>query len=435
MHDTATGDKLPSGDARAAACRAAGAPQHGRRYRGSSRANIARMVEEGGKALAAYLKPREDGEVKAEPRRRDRRRRQDARPGRRILARPIRSAPSSCRRSLGKAYLDLWAARGQAHGRRRHAQPVAAPDPRDKRFADPEWSTNQFFDFLKQAYLLTTHWAEQLVDDADGLDPHTRQKAEFYVRQIANAISPSNFVLTNPEVLRETLSSQRREPRARHAHAGRGHRGRQRRAEDPPVRHVEVRGRPQPRDHARQGHLPERADAAHPVRAGDREGAEAPAADRAAVDQQVLHARPHAGEILHQVVRRPGPHGVRHLLGQSRRAARRRRASRTTCARARSPRSTRSRRRPARSKVNAVGYCVGGTLLAVTLAYMAAKGDKRIASRDLLRRAGRLHPCRRPEGLRRRGAARSAREAAWTSTAISKARRWRTPSTCCARTT
>src|SRR5262249_23541941 len=56
-------------------------------------------------------------------------------------------------------------------------------------------------------YLLTSRWADHLVKDAKDVDQHTRQKAEFYVRQIANAISPSNFVLTNPELLRETLSS------------------------------------------------------------------------------------------------------------------------------------------------------------------------------------------------------------------------------------
>jgi polyhydroxyalkanoate synthase len=108
--------------------------------------------------------------------------------------------------SLGKAYLDLW-----ANAVKRMAgetvEPVAAPDPRDKRFADPEWSSNQFFDFLKQGYLLTVQWANRLVKDAEGLDPHTLQKADFYVRQIANAVAPSNFVLTNPELLRETLSS------------------------------------------------------------------------------------------------------------------------------------------------------------------------------------------------------------------------------------
>src|SRR5262249_25635772 len=108
--------------------------------------------------------------------------------------------------TLGRAYLDLWAGAVKRMAGEQ-TQPVIAPDPRDKRFADPEWSQNQFFDFLKQAYLLSTQWGERLVRDAAGVDDHTRKKAEFYVRQIANAISPSNFVLTNPELLRETLSS------------------------------------------------------------------------------------------------------------------------------------------------------------------------------------------------------------------------------------
>ena len=107
--------------------------------------------------------------------------------------------------SLGRTYLDLWDGRRQAP-RRRDRPPPFAPDPKDKRFADPEWSQNQFFDFLKQLYLLTAQWAERLVNGAE-IDAHTRQKAEFYIRQITNAISPSNFVLTNPELLRETLTS------------------------------------------------------------------------------------------------------------------------------------------------------------------------------------------------------------------------------------
>ena len=74
-----------------------------------------------------------------------------------------------------------------------HSGPTTVPEQKDKRFADPEWSSNQFFDFLKQVYLLTAQWADRLVQDASGVDPHTRQKAEFYVKQIANAISPSNF--------------------------------------------------------------------------------------------------------------------------------------------------------------------------------------------------------------------------------------------------
>jgi polyhydroxyalkanoate synthase len=166
--------------------------------------NIARMVEEGGKALAAYLKPREDGAVKAEP--------SDeiadvvktlGQIAEYWLSDPQRAVELQA--SLGKAYLELWAAAvkrmaGEA------APPVVEADPRDKRFADPEWSSNQFYDFLKQAYLLTTQWADRLVQNS-AVDAHTRHKAEFYVRQIGNAISPSNFVLTNPELMRETLSS------------------------------------------------------------------------------------------------------------------------------------------------------------------------------------------------------------------------------------
>ena len=167
--------------------------------------NLARLIEEGGKALAAYLKPREEGKIKGD------------------LADDLTDAVKSVGRiaeywmsdparalevqaSLGRAYLDLWASTVKRLAGE-HAAPVAAPDPKDKRFADPDWSQNQFFDFLKQAYLLTAQWGDRLVKDASGVDDHTRKKAEFYVKQIANAISPSNFVLTNPELLRETLSS------------------------------------------------------------------------------------------------------------------------------------------------------------------------------------------------------------------------------------
>ncbi|WP_375160190.1 PHA/PHB synthase family protein [Bradyrhizobium sp. RDT46] len=167
--------------------------------------NVARAMESGGKALAAYLKPRESGEV------------QDRPPAE--LAEVVKtftsvaeywlsdtSRSSDLQTKLAKDYLDLW---GSAVRRMagQDAPPAIAPSPRDKRFADPEWKSNQFFDFVMQLYLLTTKWAQELVRDAEGLDPHTRRKAEFYVQQVTNALSPSNFVLTNPEVLRETLAS------------------------------------------------------------------------------------------------------------------------------------------------------------------------------------------------------------------------------------
>jgi polyhydroxyalkanoate synthase len=167
--------------------------------------NLARLVEEGGRALAAYLRPREQGRISEELTGEIG---EIAKTLGQIaeywLSDPQRAAELQNR--LGKAYLELWA----VAAKRLTGEPVAdivTPDAGDKRFSDPAWSSNQFFDFLKQLYLLTAQWADKLVTDAAGIDAHTRQKAEFYVRQILNAVAPTNFVLTNPELLRETFSS------------------------------------------------------------------------------------------------------------------------------------------------------------------------------------------------------------------------------------
>jgi polyhydroxyalkanoate synthase subunit PhaC len=167
--------------------------------------NIARAMENSGKALAAYLKPRESGEV------------QDGPPAE--FAEMVKAftavaeywltdneRAADIQTRIGRAYLDLW---GSAMRRfaGEQAPPAISPSPRDKRFSDPEWKSNQFFDFVMQAYLLGTQWAQDLVHNAEGLDAATRKKAEFYVNQITNALAPSNFVLTNPELLRQTLSS------------------------------------------------------------------------------------------------------------------------------------------------------------------------------------------------------------------------------------
>jgi len=167
--------------------------------------NVARAMESGGKALAAYLKPRESGEVKDKPA-------EEVTEVIKTLAKVAEywlsdnERASDLQTKIAKGYLDLW---GSAMRRMagEEASPAISPSPRDKRFADPEWKSNQFFDFVMQAYLLTTQWAQDLVRNAEGIDPHTRKKAEFYINQIANALAPSNFVFTNPEVLRETLSS------------------------------------------------------------------------------------------------------------------------------------------------------------------------------------------------------------------------------------
>ena len=87
------------------------------------------------------------------------------------------------------------------------ALPVAEPEAGDNRFNDPEWSRNPYFDFWKQFYLITMRWLEDLLGKTEGLDERTRQRAEFYLKQMAGALSPSNFPLTNPVVMRETFQS------------------------------------------------------------------------------------------------------------------------------------------------------------------------------------------------------------------------------------
>ncbi|MHC2001350.1 PHA/PHB synthase family protein [Methylobacterium sp. CM6241] len=107
-------------------------------------------------------------------------------------------------KKLSDAFITLW---GSTWHRLQgeEAPPVALPEAKDNRFKHAEWSTNPIFDFIKQSYLITSRWAEELVDEADGIDEHTRHKAQFYLRQIVGALSPTNFVMTNPELIRHTL--------------------------------------------------------------------------------------------------------------------------------------------------------------------------------------------------------------------------------------
>ncbi|MBS9477871.1 class I poly(R)-hydroxyalkanoic acid synthase [Ancylobacter radicis] len=166
--------------------------------------NLARLVEEGGKAMAAYMRPREEGLIQDDVA-------EDIADVMKTignvaeywLADPKRTVEAQSR--LIGGYLELWSSTLKRLSGK-ETKPVAEPPPRDARFTDSEWTSNPFFDTLKQTYLLTANWAETMVDEAD-IDAHTKHKAEFYVRQIAGAVSPSNFVLTNPELLRTTLAS------------------------------------------------------------------------------------------------------------------------------------------------------------------------------------------------------------------------------------
>ncbi len=108
--------------------------------------------------------------------------------------------------SLWQDYMQLWSNAARSFSGEQ-VEPMATPEKGDRRFKHEEWEENGVFDYFKQSYLLTSRWFVDTVRDVDGLDDKTAKKVDFYSRQFMDALSPSNFVLTNPEVLRATLES------------------------------------------------------------------------------------------------------------------------------------------------------------------------------------------------------------------------------------
>jgi len=103
-------------------------------------------------------------------------------------------------------YMRLW----QTASRRmlgEQVEPLFTPSPDDKRFKDEEWAENAVFDFIKQSYLLAARHIQNLIKDVKGLDEKTARKVDFYTRQFVDAMAPTNFVMTNPKVLKATLES------------------------------------------------------------------------------------------------------------------------------------------------------------------------------------------------------------------------------------
>ena len=193
--------------------------------------NLARMIEQAGKAASAWAEPREKGEVRdsvAEPF-------TDmvktfSKVTEYWLSDPTRALEAQTR--LFSGYLTVWSnAISRISAGEEADDHAVRPDPRDKRFQDPEWGRNAFFDFLKQAYLVTSRWAGDLVEHADGLDEHTRHKAEL-LRQAGNE---RDFAIQlHPDQSRTVPRDgrqQRRKPGARHEDARRRHRRGQRRPE------------------------------------------------------------------------------------------------------------------------------------------------------------------------------------------------------------
>ncbi|QDX82072.1 class I poly(R)-hydroxyalkanoic acid synthase [Denitratisoma sp. DHT3] len=121
-----------------------------------------------------------------------------------MLANPYKLAQAQM--NLVWDYMSLW-----QHSMLRfagvRAAPVAQPAKDDKRFKDAHWEEHFLFDFIKQSYLITAHHLHDAVSKVEGLEDGSKKKVNFFTRQFIDAMAPSNFALTNPEVLRETVKS------------------------------------------------------------------------------------------------------------------------------------------------------------------------------------------------------------------------------------
>ena len=104
-------------------------------------------------------------------------------------------------------YMSLWQSTTRRMMGMQAGGPVIAGDPRDKRFKDAAWKDVEVFDFIRQSYLLSARYITDVVKTTDGMEPATAQKVDFYSRQFIDAMSPSNFLFSNPEVLRKTAET------------------------------------------------------------------------------------------------------------------------------------------------------------------------------------------------------------------------------------
>ncbi len=123
----------------------------------------------------------------------------------RLMANPYKLAQTQM--NMMWDYFSLWQNTTMKMMGMPVAAPVAAPRKGDNRFKDEEWEQHFLFDFVKQSYLITARHLHDTVASAEGLDEATQLKVNFFTRQYIDALSPSNFALTNPEVFRETVKS------------------------------------------------------------------------------------------------------------------------------------------------------------------------------------------------------------------------------------
>jgi len=294
----------------------------------------------------------------------------------RLAAQPDRLMRSQA--DLFSRYMALWqsAARRVAGG---EIQEVVKPAKGDKRFTDPDWSNNPMFDVMKQSYLLTSNWLNDLVSDVEDVDPLSKRRVEFFMKMLTDAFSPSNFLISNPAALREATET----------HGESLVRGMENFAADL------ARG---------GGQLSISQTDSTPFKVGENI---ATAPGKVVFQNeliQLLQFTP-TTEQVHQIPLlifppwinkfyildlRPENSMIRWLTAQGFTVfvtswvnPDQRLTSKTFedyMVRGVYAASEAVMKQCGVDRVNTVGYCIGGTLLSCTLAYMAAKGDKRFAS-------------------------------------------------------
>jgi hypothetical protein len=191
------------------------------------------------------------------------------------------------------------------------SEPCIEPLPQDRRFAGKEWQEWPY-SFLYQAFLLNQQWWHNATTGVRGVSKQHEDMVEFMSRQVLDIFSPSNFPLTNPEVLGRTVEKGGANLVS----------GLQNLAEDweravsgkRPVGTDKFAVGRNVANHARQGGLPQSIDRADPVSAGDRYGATGADPHRAGLDHEVLRSRPVAAELPGEISGRTRLHGVHAVL-------------------------------------------------------------------------------------------------------------------------